>query len=43
MGRSFAEVLDHARVMEKMHHEVLGCNDKRPRYQGSFIGSRSSF
>lgn len=34
MGRTFAEVSNHARVMEKMHKESREDRDKRPRFQG---------
>lgn len=36
MGRSFAEVSDHAQLMEEMHREACGGSDKRPRTSGQF-------
>lgn len=37
IGRSFVEVFDHSQVMKDQ-----GGSDKKPQYQGSFSGSRSS-
>lgn len=42
VGRSFTELSDHAQVMEEMHHEAQGGNDKKPRYQGNFSVTHSS-
>lgn len=42
MGRSFAEVSNHARVMEEIHREGREGYDKRPRFQGRFSGNRCS-
>lgn len=36
LGRFFAEVLNHVRVMEEMRCEVY---DKRRRYQSRFTGN----
>ena len=35
-GRSFLDVVDHARSMEHIHREAQGSSDKRARYQGSY-------
>lgn len=43
MGRSFAEVFDHAQVMEELHHEALGGSNKRPRCPICFNKSYRSF
>nr|XP_025884581.1 uncharacterized protein LOC112940524 [Solanum lycopersicum] len=38
-GRSFLDVVDHARSMEHIHREAQGGSDKRARYQGSYSES----
>ena len=40
-GRSFLDVVDHARSMEHIHREAKGGSDKRARYQGSNSGSQT--
>ncbi|XP_004242076.2 uncharacterized protein [Solanum lycopersicum] len=40
-GRSFIDVVDHARSMEHIHHEAQGGSDKRARYQGSYSESQT--
>ncbi|XP_049378066.1 LOW QUALITY PROTEIN: uncharacterized protein LOC125842802 [Solanum stenotomum] len=40
-GRSFLDVVDHARSMEHIHREAQGGSDKRARYQGSYSGSQT--
>lgn len=41
VGRSFLDVVDHARSMEHIHREAQGGSDKRARYQGSYSGSQT--
>ncbi|KAH0643764.1 hypothetical protein KY290_035213 [Solanum tuberosum] len=41
VGRSFLDVVDHARSMEHIHREAHGDIDKRARYQGSYSGSQT--
>lgn len=38
MGRSFAEMLNHKNMIEKMHCEAQEGSDKRPQYKGCFSG-----
>ncbi|XP_015078162.1 uncharacterized protein LOC107021966 [Solanum pennellii] len=40
-GRSFLDVVDHARSMEHIHREAQGGSDKRARYQGSYSESQT--
>lgn len=41
MVRAFLDVVDHARTMEKLYHEVKRGNDNRARHQCNY--SRSHF
>ncbi|XP_069144450.1 uncharacterized protein [Solanum lycopersicum] len=41
-GRSFLDVVDHARPMEHIHHEAEGGSNKRARYQGSNSESQTT-
>ena len=40
-GRSFLDVVDHARSMEHIHREAQGGSDKRARYQRSYSESQT--
>ena len=41
VGRSFLNVVDHARSMEHIHRDAQGGSDKKARYQGSYSGSQT--
>jgi len=40
-GRSFLDVVDHARSMVHIHREAQGGNEMRERYHGSYNGSQT--
>lgn len=42
IGRTFAKVSEHAKVMKEIHRESREGHDKRPRFQGRFGGSHGS-
>ena len=41
-GRSFLDVVDHARSMEHIHREAEGGSNKRACYQGSYSDSQTT-
>ncbi|XP_055826386.1 uncharacterized protein LOC129894763 [Solanum dulcamara] len=41
VGRSFLDVVDHARTIEIIYHQDQEGSDKRPRHQSSYSGSHS--
>lgn len=43
LGRSYLDIMDHARSIEQFSCEALGDNNKCTRHEGGFSGSQSRF